>query len=144
MNTLSRTKTVQILGSSTTYHQIRQQWRALINSDRKHELSAAHHLLYLALIGKDWRKSFTPPTNQRKIENGAFTGWAMFRAMSALHSPRLESELLAPFAGNVTLEMLQHIRQLISIRNVYSYKAEQFAGHAFPFDAYIDQEIAHA
>jgi hypothetical protein len=144
MNTLSRAKTAQILGSSTTYDQIRRQWSRLINSDHKHELSAVHHLLYLALIGKDWRKSFTLPTNRRKIENGAFTGWVMFRAIWQLHSPRFEAELLAPFDGSATIEMLKQIRKLIPVQNPYAYQAEQFAGRAFPFEAYIDQDSTHA
>ncbi len=144
MNTLSRAKTAQILGTSQTYFQIKHQWFLLINSARKRELAAAHHLLYSALMGKDWRKGFTPPTNRRKIENGAFAGWALFRAMWALHNPKFEAELLAPFAGIVTIKMLKQIRSLIPVQGIYYCKLEQFANGTFPFEAYTDREIVHA
>ena len=58
-----------------------------MNSDRKRDLAAEHHLLYLALLGKDWRAGFTPITNQRKLDNGAFHGWsAISRALVATQS----------------------------------------------------------
>jgi hypothetical protein len=41
----------------------------LINSDRKHELTATQYLLYLAAYGKDWRRAFTLVTNRRQLDN---------------------------------------------------------------------------
>lgn len=136
MNTLSRALTAQIFPDPTTYDNLRQRWSALIHSSRKHELTAAHHLLYLALLGKDWRKGFTCVTNQRKIENGAFYDWELFRTLATLHSPSREPALLAPFDGLVTPAMLQQIRQLIPPRNAYTYQPGQFTRRDFPFDAY--------
>ncbi len=135
MNTLSRAITAQILDADS-YRALQKHWSALMNSDRKHELSAAHHILYLALMGKDWRKGFTPPTNRRKLENGAFHGWVLFRALEWLHIKAYEQELLAPFDGLVTPQMLQLIRSLLPKPNPYTYRPEQFAVGAFPFDAY--------
>jgi hypothetical protein len=110
-----------------------------MNSERRHELSAAHHLLYLALLGKDWRKSFTPPANQRKLKNGAFQGWMLFRALRLLHSKFSEEQLLAPFDGFVIPQMLANVRQVISNPNSYSYSIEQFEAGSFPFEAYIPE-----
>jgi hypothetical protein len=135
MNTLSRAITAQIRGDSTSYNALRHHWRDLMSSPRKHELTAVHQLLYLALVGRDWRRGFTCVTNQRKLDNGAFYGWVLFRALAALHTPSREQELLVPFDGLVTPAMLERLRPLIPIQNVYAYRAEQFAT-SFPFEAY--------
>ena len=129
------------LGASRTYSLLRKQWSRLINSECKHSLSAAHHLLYLALLGKDWRKRFTPPTNRRKLENGAFSGWKLFKALYLLHSTYNEAQLLAPFEGLITSEMLAKVRRLLPQPNPYAYAIEQFAAGNFPFEAYTLPEI---
>jgi len=142
MNTLSRAITAQILTHTDTYPLLRKQWSGLMNSERKHELSAAHHLLYLALLGKDWRKSFTPPTNRRKLENGAFQGWMLFRALRLLQSKFGEEQLLTPFDGLVTPQMLANVRRVISHPNPYSHSKEQFEAGSFPFEAYTIPEAS--
>ena len=136
MNTLPRTITSQILIDPDVYTRFRVHWREMMTSSRKHELHAAHHLVYAILLGRDWRKGFTCPTNHRKLENGAFYGWMLFRALAVLHRPSREAELLAPFDGIVMPAMLQPIRQLVPYQNVYSYRAEQFTIDGFPFEAY--------
>jgi len=140
MNTLSRTITSRFFIDSQNYTALRRQWSALINSDRKHELTAAHHLLYLAACGKDWCKSFTLASNWHKLENGAYAGWVVWRALSYIHWSRDTTELLAPFAGTITPEMLQQIRDLLPNSNAYAYQSEQFANRQWPFDAYLAPE----
>ena len=144
MNTLSRAITTQFFNNADAYTALRKHWSALMNSDRKHELAASHHILYLSLMGKDWRKGFTPPTNRRKLENGAFWGWKLFRALGQLHSRASEEWLLAPFDGLVTSQMLQQVRGLLPRLNPYAYRPEQFAGGNLPFDAYQAPEAAPA
>ena len=145
MNTLPRAATAQFFPNPDSYNALRRHWSSLINSERRHTLSAAHHLLYLALLGKDWRKAYTCVSNPRKLANGAFTSWALFRALGILHSNMREAELLAPFDGLVTPAMLQVLRSLLpSMRMVYSLRPEQFVGGAFPFDAYIKPETTYA
>jgi hypothetical protein len=56
MNTLSKTITGRWFVSSDAYQQLRAQWRTLVNSSRKHELRAEHHLLYATLRGKVFAK----------------------------------------------------------------------------------------
>jgi hypothetical protein len=136
MNTLSRTITSHFFIDSQSYAALRQQWSALINSDRKQELTATHHLLDLAACGKDWRKTFTLASNRRKLENGAYVGWALWRALSQIRWSRDATELLAPFAGTITPEMFQQIRTLLPNPNAYAYRPEQFADRQWPFDAY--------
>ena len=136
MNTLPRAITAQIFTTPDSYNALQYHWSSLIQSERRHDLSAAHHLLYLALRGKDWRKAFTCPANPRKLANGAFTGWVLFRSMGTLHSHFNEDALLAPFDGLVTPTMLQSIQGLLPVLNGYTLKVDQFENGAFPFDAY--------
>jgi len=136
MNTLPRVITAQILTDPNLYHSIRQHWSEWVRSPRKHELTAAHYLLYAALLGKDWRKGFTCITNRRKLDNGAFAGWALFRATEVLHLPSNEEALLAPFGGLVTVTMLQNVRELIPVQRYYNYRPEQFTAGNFPFESY--------
>jgi hypothetical protein len=136
MNTLPRAVTAQFFPNINSYNALRQHWSVLMNSERRHSLSPAHHLLYLALRGKDWRKAFTCVTNQRKLENGAFAGWAFFRALEKLRGRWAEEDLLAPFDGLVTPEMLQALRGLLPSLNAYAMRPEEFARRNFPFDAY--------
>ena len=154
MNTLSRAITARIFPDTDSYNALRAHWSGLINSERKHELTAAHYLLYLALRGKDWRKAFTPITSRNKLENGGFEGWAMFSALGTLHWQTKEEDLLAPFDGLVTSQMLQVIRTLVPDRSAYKYKPEAFTPGNFPFEAYNvpaemldsadDKDTAHA
>lgn len=136
MNTLPRAMTAQVLTHPRLYPTIRQHWSDLVRSPRKHELTAAHYLLYAALLGKDWRKGFTCITNRRKLDNGAFASWALFRATETLHLPSSEEALLAPFGGLVTSHMLQNVRELIPVQRHYHDRPEQFTGTNFPFEAY--------
>ena len=139
MNTLSRAITARFFPNSGSYNALRKYWSSLINSERKHELTAAHHLLYLALTGKDWRKAFTLPTNQRKLDNGAFLGWRMFCALQTIQLKFKEEGLLAPFEGLITPQMLGDLRSLLPTSNPYTYKPADFANSAFPFDAYSEK-----
>lgn len=146
MNSLSRAITAQFLNDDQTA--LRKHWSTLMNSSRKHELMAAHHLLYLTLLGKDWRKGFTPPTNRRKLENGALQGWTLFSVLrlihGSVHSHTVEQQLLAPFDEIVTPQALQQIRQVLPRPNVYAYTTEDFADGILPFDAYNVPEEMHA
>lgn len=141
MNTLSRAITARFFPNSDSFNALRRHWSVLINSERRQELTAAHHILYLALIGKDWRKGFTPPSNQRKLDNGAFWGWAMFRAMQTIQLKAREEELLAPFDGLITSQMLDRLRNLLPIANAYRYKPSEFANRMFPFEAYDERNM---
>ena len=140
MNTLSRAITTRFFPDPNSYNALRKHWSDLINSKRKHELSAAHHLFYLALIGKDWRKAFTPPTNQLKLDNGAFWGWAMFRALETIQRKHREEELLSPFDGLITSQILNELRNLLPVSHTYIYKPSDFANGVFPFEAYSAKE----
>jgi hypothetical protein len=145
MNTLSRALTARLFPNAEAYLAPRRQWSKLINSDRKHALMTAHHLLYLAACGKDWRRAFTLATNRRKLDNGAYAGWMLWRALDQIHWSRDEAALLAPFEGIITAEMLQQIRTLLPKPNAYAYRPEQFVAHHCPVEAYVVpvESLAH-
>ena len=142
MNTLPRAVTALFFPTPDSYNALRRHWSSLINSDRRHALTAAQHLLYLALLGKDWRKAFTCPTNRHKLDNGAFPGWALFRSLEVVRSPWADPALLAPFDGLVTPEMLAALRGCLPSVSAYRLRAEDFAHGAFPFDAYTTESSA--
>ena len=137
MNTLSRAETAHFYADPAGYDALRQHWSALVNSERKHELTAAHHVLYLALLGKDWRKAFTPITNSRKLANGAFEGWALFRAFVRLHASLYEEDLLAPFDGLVTRQTLQAVKSYLPTPKPWDYESGAYQLGSFPLNAYI-------
>jgi hypothetical protein len=144
MNTLSRAMTARFFPNPDSYNALRKHWSDFINSEHKHELSAAHHLLYLALLGKDWRKAFTPITNQRKLDNGAFWDWGMFHALRTIQYNFKDEELLAPFEGLINRQMLSELRNLLPTANAYTYKPSDFANGTFPFDAYLEKNHVNA
>jgi hypothetical protein len=71
MNTLSKEFTLgTFFGEDPDgYTNLRKQWSKMVNSDTKDELTMAHHILYLILIGKNWQKAVTLPTNKNKVAN---------------------------------------------------------------------------
>ena len=135
MNTVSRAQRVSFAPGSDM---LRARWRALLASPNRHSLTAVHHLLYQALRGRDWRRGFVPPTNPRKIANGAFFGWGLFRALQDLHDSRREAEILKPFDGLIDQAALDVLRRLIPYRWAYAFKPTDFVTGRFPFDAYED------
>jgi hypothetical protein len=137
MNTLSRADTAQFFPQPYDYTALQRHWSTLIRSDRKHSLTAAHHLLYLALLGRDWRKAFTPVSNPRKLANGGLWNWGLFRATGQVDRLASGSELLIPFDGLVTPAMLRHVRARLPVELWrFASKPEAFAAGTFPFDAY--------
>ena len=136
MNTLSRAVTARFFPNSDSYNALRKCWSGLINSERKHELTAAHHLLYIALMGRDWRKAFTPLSNQRKLSNGAFWSWGLFRALFCVHNEFHKQALLAPFDGLITPQMLSELRGFLAVPRPYHFRPDEFTRTSFPFDAY--------
>jgi hypothetical protein len=140
MNTLSRSITARFFPNLDSYNALQKHWSSIINSERKHELRAAHHLLYLALTGKDWRKAFTPFTNERKLNNGSFWNWGLFRALLTIHSQFREQELLAPFDGLITQEMIHDLKNILPCVFPSSFQPGEFTKNSFPFDAYKESE----
>jgi hypothetical protein len=71
MNTLSKEFTLGMFFEEDPegYAKLRKQWSKMVNSDYNVTLTMAHHILYLILIGKNWKKAVTLPTNKNKVAN---------------------------------------------------------------------------
>jgi len=105
MNTLSKEITLSRFYQEDPdkYAEIKTQWSKMVNSELNVTLTMSHHILYLILIGKNWQKAVTLPTNKNKLENhykpkieDVKQYWgSTFRKANVLHS----------FAGLVTEEM---------------------------------------
>lgn len=102
----------QLIASREDYLALRKHWAALVNSDRKHEMKAVHYLIYMILLGRDWRKAFTFPTNKNKVNNG-YTP-ALYPAMNAVYSPYREKKVWEPFAAFVTHDAPEIVRRMMS------------------------------
>lgn len=76
MNTLNKNITAALLKDATSYEILISRWSGLVNdAEARKSLTAADHLLYLILRGKDWRKGFSPITNAKKIAGGQTVGF---------------------------------------------------------------------
>lgn len=137
MNTLPRATTARFFATPAEYQALKNHWSTLLNSDEKHNLTAAHHTLYLALMGKDWRKGFTLTKSIKRLQNGAFEGWALFSTLAHIHSPH-GYDLLPLFNGLVTLQQLLLLRAYLPKPSPYNSHPNQFANHLWPFDAYVN------
>jgi len=135
MNTLARTITANFFDKPDGYPDLCKRWSDLVNSESKHQLRAAHHLLYLCLRGKDWRRGFAPVTNPRKLSNGGYYAWGLFRALRELHYGDVVS-LVAPFQGLVTPAAMELVRGLLGEPTLHRHKSVDFSSRTYPFDAY--------
>lgn len=141
MNTLSKDITSYILGSDDAYDKLRTHWSILVNDkNSRRSLTNAHHLLYAALCGKDWRKGFTPITNKVTLENGGHYNWDLWDALNGVTNPWGTTDLLAPFDPLLTVNQLQRIRHIIPFPNKWTYPASEFIGQ-FPFEAYDTAKV---
>jgi len=115
MNTLSKTMTLGrfFQEDPENYTKLRAQWSKMVNSDLNVTLTMSHHILYLILIGKNWQKAVTLPTNKNKLENyykpqiqDVAEYWdRTFRKANVLQS----------FGGIVTEEMYDNARKLTEL-----------------------------
>lgn len=112
MDTLSKTQNSAFFASAGDYENLCRKWSALVNT-RHEEMGAEHHLLYLALRGKNWRTAFTPISNTRKLQNGAFYDWALHRALRRIHHEVHAEELLRPFSGIINTATLEKVRRVL-------------------------------
>lgn len=68
MNTLGKQTTKRFYKTETGFEAIQQAWRQLLETG--YQPSTYDLLSYAILRGKDYRKGFTPITNEIKLANG--------------------------------------------------------------------------
>jgi hypothetical protein len=70
--TLNKTITSKFFATDGGYDEMRRRWSVAVNDKEiRKTLTSSHHALYVILSGKNLGKSFTPITNQVKLDNGA-------------------------------------------------------------------------
>lgn len=122
MNTLSKEFTLgTFFGEDPeNYVKLRKQWSKMMNSPVKNTLTMAHHILYLILIGKNWRKAVTLPTNKKKLENHYKPH--IYKIIERWGGRFTKQQIVSTFEGTVTEEMYD--------------KAEKIADFSMGEDAY--------
>ena len=86
-NTLSKTITSKFFATESGYDEMRRRWLKAVNDKEvRKTLTASHHALYTILSGKNLGKSFTPISNQVKLDNGARPYGAAIDAINRMWS----------------------------------------------------------
>lgn len=143
MKTLGKKVTAFVFGSEEGYKQLKQHWSTLMQSERKHELGPEHHVLYLALLGKDFTKGFTPVTNPKKLDNGMRQHplLSLDKSLYTLQTRHAIKELIAPFGGIVSVEMVQRLQPLVK---GFSCKGDNYIDAAVEAGKAMNQEAGVA
>jgi len=105
MKTLNRTITSSFFNSPDGFTQLKERWSELVNSEAKHDLTAAHHLAYAVLRGKDWTKGFTFPKDSETP--------MVYIAIQQLNSYRAP-RILSVFDGILSPDVVYHIKNHIN------------------------------
>lgn len=105
MKTLGKNTTRNFYINEDGYDRIRAIWSGI--KDKGHHPTAAEHLLYMAVIGRDFRKAFTPITNFVKITNGLAP---LFGAKKALETVQHWLQCIAKDGAWWNTPFLQAIR----------------------------------
>ena len=95
--------------SKEHYLEFRAAFKAYANDEnKKYGLSPCHFVLYAILRNRDWKKGWTYPSKAGKqVEHQ----YKLSSAFSGIKSPYNEENLLKPFDGTITTEMLIAIRE---------------------------------
>ena len=105
MNTLSKEFTLGTFFQEDpeNYKKLRAQWSKMVNSDYNVTLTMAHHILYLILIGKNWKKAVTLPTNKNKVANHYKPH--IENVIERWNGTFTKQAIISSFEGTVTSEM---------------------------------------
>jgi len=104
------------------YNEVRQHWLGLLKNSKEHPLTFSHYILYAILRGKDWRKTFTPVSNEVKIANGARADWSLTEAQYRLNSRLDVFNDFAPLIDPKVCSTL--VRALLQGRRAWAYNPE--------------------
>ena len=119
MNTLSKELTAQILGGQAAWLKLRKKWAEILSSDRRNDLTAAHHLLANAALGRDWRKGFTSISEETRKGKNKLKSWispdqALFDALWDLRSANLDPhKILDPFEGAISVKAFEALKFIL-------------------------------
>jgi hypothetical protein len=110
MNYTKRVFYPPVTGYSATSTAFRDRWCEILRSEMRHEFDAADHLMYLAMMGIDWRAAFSPISRLAKLKNGCRPYQAAAQALAIVHITYRDAEWIERFNGSLTQEMLTAMR----------------------------------
>lgn len=140
MNTLNKTITSSFFASPEGYAALKARWSQIVNSNQKHDLTAAHHLIYAILRGKNWQKGFTSP---RQDPN-----WSYATPVVAFHALAQARYASSPahvwfkenFGDILSPEYVSVIKSLTISPTGYDKNTQTFV-NALEVDAYVTPGI---
>lgn len=111
MNTLGKSITAKFFNTAEDYEALRQDWAKRMEA--REEIPAQYHLLYKALIGKDWRTGFIAGSNGRRL--------AFMRAQSRLRYVHNQygAQPLPYFSQYITDEAPKILLQILDENEAY-------------------------
>lgn len=105
MKTLGKKITQRFFLVEDGFSLMRKRWSELVNTG--HKPSSTELLLYMILRGRDYRKAFSPVTNETKLFNGQNPNQGLNSAMGRLrHKKTLEEMVKTLFDGIVSPEVV--------------------------------------
>jgi hypothetical protein len=156
MNTLPKAVTTLFFNTSEDYQNVRAAYRAHTAKRRaqktldRHEeyyndfndkVAAGQNLLYLILMGKDWRKAYTAPTNANKVANHAKSNWGFHQAYRALTNSHYQAAILEPFKDFVKPGTIGIVEKIIGCQMKW-YDLPAITDLASQYEAYNDEPVA--
>jgi hypothetical protein len=103
------------------YFKLRKHWSNLVNSEENKKLTLGHHILYLILLGKDWTKAFTLPTNSNKVANNYKPKFYSFR--ESCNYNYYKQNLIKMFDGVVSSEVIDRAFSVANFSGLYAQNA---------------------
>lgn len=102
------------------YAKVRRAEKALdrkaeYHNDRLDRISAAQNLVYLVLMGKDWRRAYRVPTNANKVANNAAVYWGLHKANGAIYTHN-KAAIMAPFKEFVTPGAFEAVDYVLNVK----------------------------
>jgi len=118
MNTLSKqiTGTYFFNEDEDNYNKLRKIWHDLVNDkEKKHLLTHYEHIIYLVLLGKDWRKAISISTKPIRLENGYIPKYHQLFASREISQYRFDKYIKPLFGDLFTIEQIKNAENSMNI-----------------------------
>lgn len=127
MKTLGKDITRQFFQNECGFDLLEHDWRINWQNDQwVNKLEPIHFFLYQAFRGKDWRKAFTPITNQNKLDNGYHSMGVVRRIFQQLKlavesdDPKAYEYIIEPLGSEISINSLKVlVSYLPTERNIF-------------------------
>lgn len=139
MKTLGKEITCQFFQHESGFDLLEHDWKNNWRNDQwVSKLKPVHFFLYQAFRGKDWRKAFTPITNQNKLDNGYHSMGVVRKILqelkfaTSINDPKVYQWLIEPLGSEISID---------SLKVLVSYLPSE--RHIFGGPSYINPQMSH-